>query len=124
MGKVCPATNLPPFITIHGDQDSAVPYTGGDLAGFPLGIPAVEDRTAEFAAKEGCTAGPAGTSVAADVVHIVWECPEGKAAEIYKVLDGGHAWPGAAVSTPGWTQSIDASDVILDFFDAHPQAAD
>ncbi len=117
--KACPASTVPPFIAFHGDADVPDPYTGGDLAGFPLGIPAVEDRVEEFGSKQGCSGERTEREVADDVVLISWSCPAGKAAELYKILGGSHSWPGSESTDPGTTQSIDASDLMLDFFDEH-----
>jgi polyhydroxybutyrate depolymerase len=113
-GLFCPAPSVPPFITFHGDADPAVPYGGGNLAGLPLGIPSVEGRTNEFALKEGCTTQVRTTRIAANVEHKVWQCPPWAAAEVYKIIGGGHVWPGSVGN-----QSIDATRVILSFFAQH-----
>lgn len=114
-GLFCPADTVPPFITFHGDADSQVDYTGGTLSGFDLGIPAVEERAADFAERQGCTADTTETPIGDDVVHIVWDCPDGATAEVYKILGGEHVWPGS--ERGGATQTVDASSLILDFFD-------
>jgi poly(3-hydroxybutyrate) depolymerase len=36
-------------------------------------------------------------------------------------LGGGHTWPGMKPVTPGTTETIDASELMLDFFDKHPR---
>ena len=117
-GLSCPASTVPPFITFHGDADSQVEYAGGKLSGFDLGIPAVEERAADFAERQGCTANKTETPIGADVVHMVWDCPPGAGAEVYKILGGEHVWPGSAASRA--TQTVDATSLILDFFDQHP----
>jgi polyhydroxybutyrate depolymerase len=119
-GLSCPAATVPPFVTFHGDADSQVEYTGGKLSGFDLGIPAVEARAADFAQRQGCSSATTETPIGDDVVHIVWDCPPGAAAEVYKILGGDHVWPGSA--NPGATQTVDATSLILDFFDSHPSA--
>jgi polyhydroxybutyrate depolymerase len=119
-GLACPATDLPPFVAVADTADPQVTYTGGTLAGFKLGIPAVEDRMADFAKKQGCSATHKDTKVAKDVVHMVWKCPKGSAAELYKVIGGTHEWPGSPNGGPGSTNGIDTTSRILDFFDAHP----
>jgi polyhydroxybutyrate depolymerase len=119
-GLGCPASTVPPFITFHGDADSQVEYTGGKLSGFDLGIPAVEARAADFAKRQGCTSDRKETPIGDDVIHMVWDCPSGAAAEVYKILGGDHVWPGSAA--PGATQTVDATSLILDFFDHHSRA--
>ena len=119
-GLSCPASTVPPFITFHGDADGQVDYAGGNLSGFDLGIPAVEERAADFAQRQGCSAETTETPVGDDVIHIVWDCPTGAGAEVYKVLGGGHVWPGS--TGRGATQTVDATSLILDFFDNHTSA--
>lgn len=117
-GKSCPAATVPPAIIFHGDADPLVPYTGGDLVGFPLGIPGVEERAADFAKRDGCEAKPSVENIGADVVHSTWTCPKGGGLELYKVIGGGHTWPGSPTDTSA-TRTVDATALILDFFDAH-----
>lgn len=116
-GLHCPAEEVPPFITFHGDADPAVEYAGGSLSGFELGIPGVEERAADFAQRQGCASATSEEPIGDDVIHIRWECPAGAAAEVYQILGGGHDWPGSP--DPGATQTVDATALILDFFDAH-----
>jgi polyhydroxybutyrate depolymerase len=131
--KVCQAKKATPTIAFHGDADPLVPYTGGGMFGYDLGLPPVEQRLGEIAKLGGCNAGPTTSSVAKDVRLIRWQCPAGMAVELYKVLGGGHTWPGAgtylhrdaAESAPSKvgreTESIVATKLILDFFDSHRQ---
>ena len=120
-GLTCPAEVVPPFITFHGDADSQVDYDGGNLSGFDLGIPAVEERAADFAQRQGCSATTTEETIGEDVIHITWDCPDGAAAEVYRILGGEHIWPGSP--QPGANQTVDASELILDFFDTHPTDA-
>jgi polyhydroxybutyrate depolymerase len=129
--KVCRAKQATPTIAFHGDADPLVPYTGGGMFGYNLGLPAVELRLSEIAKLGGCEAGPATTTVAKDVRLLRWHCPAGFAVELYKVLGGGHTWPGAGTYVRSnaaeldrfhvgrETESIVATKLILDFFDAH-----
>lgn len=122
MAKFCPGEHVPPLITFHGDADVPMPYQGGTVVGIELGVPDVDTRMAEMAGKEHCS-GSTDTEISTDVVHRVWDCPPGSALELYKVLGGGHTWPGedpAGASGLGVvTQSIDATQLMLDFFDSH-----
>ena len=117
-GLLCPAAEVPPFVTFHGDADSQVDYAGGNLSGFDLGIPAVEERAADFAQRQGCADTTTEERIGDDVIHIVWDCPPGAAAEVYRILGGEHVWPGSP--SPGANQTVDATPLILDFFDSHP----
>lgn len=121
MPKYCPGNHLPPLVTFHGDADPAMPYTGNTVVGIALGVPTVDTRLNEIAGKEHCSTSPSETDIASDVVHRVWKCPPGSAVELYKIHGGGHAWPGAATagSLGRATQSINATNLILDFFAKH-----
>ena len=79
--KVCQAKTATPTIAFHGDADQLVPYAGGGMFDFDLGLPAVETRLAEIAKLGGCEAGPETTTVAEDVKLIRWDCPAGMAVE-------------------------------------------
>ena len=146
MTTSCPATTPIATIAFHGDDDPLVAYEGGVVADFELGNPGVQDRMAELAALGGCDAEPTTTEPFDDVVVDVWpNCEPGIDVELYTVLDGGHTWPGVttyrsedelapdddddaladdsgeAVAAAGHqTTNIVATDLALDFFDAHP----
>jgi polyhydroxybutyrate depolymerase len=121
-------------LAFHGTSDPIVPYQGGEyFSGAPigrvLGVPAakpVDDAVAAWAAFDGCGARPEQSWVADDVRRFVWRgCPATGAVELYRVVGGGHTWPGSVAVREGrlgsTTTSIDATDLILDFFDAHPR---
>jgi polyhydroxybutyrate depolymerase len=121
-------------LAFHGTADPIVPYQGGDY--FSGAAPArtagraqakpVDDAIAAWAAFDGCGT-PASTAfVADDVRHLVWpRCPRNGAVQLYRVIAGGHTWPGAvavrAERLGATTTSIDATTLILNFFDAHPR---
>jgi polyhydroxybutyrate depolymerase len=130
--KVCDATEATPLIVFHGDADGLVPYEGGGMFGYELGLPSVEQRVGEIAKLGACAEPPTETEVADDVTRLRWKCPAGMGAELYKVLGGGHTWPGAgtyvdaqgtrdeAPPTVGHeTGNLVATELMLDFFDAH-----
>lgn len=125
MPKFCVGSDVPPMITFHGDADRPMPYAGGTVVGIDLGVPDVDTRVDEVAAKGQCEP-PTEEQIADDVVHRVWSCPDGNAVELYKVLGGGHTWPGedpSGVGTLGVvTDNIDATELMLDFFDQHTKA--
>ena len=63
-----------------------------------------------------------------DVQHIgsdvvLWtypDCAPGVDVELYTILHGDHSWPGAAITIAPTTHTIDATTLILDFFQRHP----
>jgi polyhydroxybutyrate depolymerase len=126
----CKAKHPTPLIAFHGTADPLVNYDGGGSALDPnLNLPSVAARMAEFAALGSCTTPPTTTQPYTDVSHTVWPCPANMGLELYTVIGGGHAWPGAPTDgtrgkdLPAYvgyeTQSIDATKLILDFFNKH-----
>jgi len=129
---VCTAGTPPTAVlAFHGTADPIVPYHGG---AYFSGVNAprtgrvqaqpVDDSVANWARFDGCGAPASTTPVAADVEHIVYpDCPSSGTVELYRVVGGGHTWPGALpVARLGpTTSSIDASALMVAFFDAHPR---
>jgi len=140
---VCDATTPPvSVLAFHGTADSVVSYEGGpyfsgidasvlpealrqrivELAG--LEARAVPGSVAQWAAFDGCAESPRTTQVASDVTRTAYaRCRRGTAVVLFTVVQGGHTWPDApAVARLGTTtRSIDASDLMLRFFDEHPR---
>jgi len=136
-----------PVIAFHGTADTFVPYAGGlgpSVASLPspdgtstLGTfapsddpapagPTVAERASTWAARNGCATVADETAVAPDVTLLEFACPAGAEVELYRVDGGGHTWPGSAFSQQiagivgPTTTSIDATQLIWDFFEAHP----
>lgn len=107
-----------PVVAFHGDADPIVPYGGMGRI-----LPAAEEWAGDWAARDGCDAVPAMTAVASDVTALRWiGCEAGAEVVLYRVSGGRHGWPGSARSGDwlGTTASVEASEVIWDFFAAHP----
>jgi polyhydroxybutyrate depolymerase len=143
--KVCTAGTPPTAVlAFHGTADPIVPYGGGAYfsgasgasaatraIGSRLGVlqaQPVDDAVAKWAAFDGCGTPATTTATAPDVEHVVYPgCPPSGAVELYRVLGGGHTWPGGiAVNADRLgptTTSIDATALMLAFFDAHPRKA-
>jgi polyhydroxybutyrate depolymerase len=114
-----------PVVTFHGTSDPILWY-----AFF-------KDAPQAWATKYGCGPSTRRTVVDADPVTQQpvfldsWDCrAQHTAVESYVIEGGGHAWPGSWFSTligiiVGKTAtSIDATDVIWDFFERHPMRHD
>ncbi len=123
----CQPTHPVAVIHIHGTDDTHLPYNGGVGPDSRVGVnfASVQESVGFWTAFNGCDPQPQTTS-SADIQHQVWSgCRDGAAVELYTIIGGKHAWPGS--NGPGWaggdepTQSISASDVIWDFFAAHPR---
>ena len=115
-------------IVFHGKADLIVPYGGGPAATVPGGMDSEYDPVSTavdvWATTGGCT-GATDEQVSASVVRQVRTgCMAGYGVELYTVDGGGHAWPGGE---PGWaggdvpTTEVVATDLIWDFFAAHPK---
>lgn len=119
----CTATERKvPFLTFHGTTDPILSY---DLfAAAP----------SEIAEKYGCSDPPTVTTLDPDpdpvtggpITRTVWDCTGVEsAAESYVLAGGGHSWPGSVFfSWLGFivgptASSLDATDVIWDFFAEH-----
>jgi polyhydroxybutyrate depolymerase len=123
---VYPATCDPPplpVLAFHGTADPLVPYGGGTVASSGLPVQGAEAAMAQWAAKDGCTATPTTTSLAPDVTQLDWKgCTSGLAVTLERIEGGGHTWPGSAIDVSrlgATTKSIDATNELLDFFEAH-----
>lgn len=150
----CEPTRAVPAITFHGTVDEFVLYDGGfgagaaslpapDGSGDTLGelgadsgensaiVPGsidqnIPDITSAWAVRNGCEAEPVESSVAADVVLVDFDCPVGADLNLYRIIDGGHTWPGSELSASleaimgRTTTSIDATATIWEFFSRHP----
>ena len=66
------------------------------------------------------------STVAEDVTLIAFDCPHDGEVQLYRITDGGHAWPGSrfsgqlAAAIGRTTMSIDADELIWSFFVQHP----
>jgi polyhydroxybutyrate depolymerase len=134
-GRGTPPTSL---LAFHGTADPIVPYAGGRYfagadplddtptrAGAARARP-VDDAVAGWAAFDGCSTPATTTPEAGGIEHVVYpDCPTGGTVELYRVVDGGHTWPGAFpinfTRLGPTTSAIDATALMLAFFDAHPR---
>ena len=130
------------FLAFHGTSDPLVPYGGGPIG--PLGrlVEHRENRSRTLA-RRGLTApiedvaadwSPPGSRAVAHtaplpggpgeirVERLSWAAPGGSGprAEIYRIVGGGHTWPGAAQYLPARfvgrvAAQLDATGILLDF---------
>jgi polyhydroxybutyrate depolymerase len=109
----CEPTRPVPIRTYHGTADPIVLFNGGfdltlpsDRGGGPTttqpppdlegeGFPA---NAAAWAERNGCDPEPTDTDLSDEVIHRVYDCPDGSDVEFEIVVDGGHAWPGSEFS--------------------------
>jgi len=106
-----------PVVAFHGTADRLLPYEGQ-----PPVFLAVHDWAAQWAALNGCAATPAITFSQDDVTGETWSgCRSGADVVLYTVKGKGHSWPGSSMPANITTQAISATDVMWEFFAAHPR---
>ena len=113
----CPSGPIS-VLGIHGTDDRIVPYTGGQLIRRPdIEMPDVESTYEDWAENGRC--GPSVDEQVADDVRVRrWsDCHDDVEVLLYTVFGGDHVWPRS--EHPLWPSSIDATTMVLDFFDTH-----
>jgi polyhydroxybutyrate depolymerase len=122
LSGACPGDDPVSVLAIHGDADAIAGYAGSSLMGFDLGNPSVPDRMAAWASFDGCGAQPTVDGSTPGLTVTRWPgCDDDTDVELWTLDGWGHEWPRAAAPTqPG---VIDATEVVLDFFDAHDRDA-
>jgi polyhydroxybutyrate depolymerase len=107
-----------PVMEIHGTADGTVPYEGNLL------FASTETVLDYWVNVNECDAMPAITAIpditmtdGCTAEHQLYvNGNNGSTVEHYKIIDGGHTWPGAFVGGAGTNQDIDASKEIWRFF--------
>jgi len=114
-----PARSIP-VLAFHGKADNIVPYEGNRQRM----LPPIHDWAAAWAQRDQCTTASTVTQPVQDVTREAWSgCQGGAEVILYAIDNHGHSWPGSD-RLPGITsQAINATDVMWDFFVAHPQPA-
>ncbi len=136
LSSTCPPDVHVPAVAFHGTADPVVPFVGGKvnadvkgMAATGVNAPGAEGAIAKLAQHNGCAPDPVNTSIGTDVTRRVWSgCTDGADVTFYRIEGAGHTWPGGIdISKLGFrglggvTTTIDATSIILDFFDAHPK---
>lgn len=118
---VCDPEFARPAMQIHGTADGTVPYNGNaEMAS----IPDVVDFWVET---NNCNPVPIVTDIpnidpedGTTTEHYLYAGGEnGNTVEHYKVIDGGHTWPGAIIAIGATSYDFDASTEIWRFFRQH-----
>jgi polyhydroxybutyrate depolymerase len=114
----CRPSRPVPVVAFHGTADHIVPYEGNERS-----LPHIREWAAGWAARNGCAPTPAVTFRRGEVTGETWSgCRESAEVVLYTIEGRGHSWPGAdlAPNLDVATKDINATDVIWDFFAAHP----
>ncbi len=118
--NACQASHPTPIMQIHGTADAVVAYNGAGIGSMP-----VDDLIQFWVNFNNCNTTPTFTTVPNIVTtdnctaeHYVYTGgTHGATVELFKIIDGGHNWPGAPISINGNTNmDISASKEIWRFF--------
>lgn len=121
----CKPVRLVPIIAFHGTDDPIVPFEGGRAGG--LDLPYVESWARTWARRNGCDRAPEETQITKNVSRMAFDgCDADADVVLYTITGGGHTWPGGMplpeFITGITTQEIHASELMWEFFVAHPQS--
>jgi len=111
----CHPTRPVAYMEFHGTSDPLVSYNGRPAINF---LPVMQTMQ-DWAKRDSCTSGPSTFFQQADVTGLKWtNCQGGVTVEHYRINDGGHTWPGAAVSAPlgTTTHTVSATTLGWQFF--------
>lgn len=112
-----------PMMHVHGTGDVVVPYDGGGLGNnrsVALSVQTLRDR--DMCPSSGDAGGGSVFYTKGDVSCTEWgPCSGATNVRLCTVTNGGHQWPGGEQLPYGGSPSpnLDASNAILDFFEAH-----
>ena len=120
----CYSAGSVPLITFHGTADQFWPFDGGTgLLGLPT--EPVEKDMHDWAVHNSCDLTLQNQTIASDVtLETYTNCNANADVELYVIEGGGHTFPGAPFDIPSFgptSRSIDAAQLIWEFFAAHPK---
>lgn len=122
----CALTRPVPEVVFHGTEDHNVFYLGAENQPIlEMQVP-IPETAAAWAEMNGCAATTSEETIGSDVTVIAWDCPSGQDVVLYRLEGGGHTWPGDHSVLPGSdpgaviNMTIDATEVMWDFFVQHP----
>lgn len=122
------------ILVLNGTDDPLVPYGGGPVARHRGETVSTDEIVRRWVAANRCAKDPEviqlpdrdptdGTRVRKTAYT---SCAQRSAVVLYTIEGGGHTWPGAAQALPRAivgrvSREINATEVIWQFFAAHPQ---
>ena len=112
-----------PLIGFHGMKDRHIPYHGGEgkRTKDVLEFYSVAQSLAFWISANGCEKIPARDTMRDGTVDKdSYACQDHEDIVFYSLRDGGHAWP-VDGDCSGEGKCVSATDVIWEFFRAHPK---
>ncbi len=104
LNRSCTPGRPIPMLILHGSVDPFVPEGGGymSVGGIPLGVIGAQALADFWAANNGCTSTVGPTALpdtnlsdnSSVVVSLASNCVNGSQVAYYRILGGGHTWPG------------------------------
>jgi polyhydroxybutyrate depolymerase len=114
----CGPSRPVPVVAFHGLADKIVPYDGVKLSAI---APPIRDWAAAWAERDQCGSTPVTKQVSSGVTSDTWQNCQGNAVVVlYTIQNHGHSWPGSHFLPEITSQEINATDVMWEFFKAHP----
>ena len=115
----CWPANPIAFVAVHGTDDDGAFYDGRQ----ELGLPSVPGLAQAWAVQNGCGPQPVRTEIEPSVWALHWrDCPQNVEVALYTLEGFGHGWPNfGTMSARSSDPEFQATDVIWDFFAAHPK---
>jgi polyhydroxybutyrate depolymerase len=123
-------------LIINGTEDPIVPYNGGEVSFLSLKtgkVISVADTVKFWVSKDGCPVTPKTEQLphlntndsTSTVIESYPGCRDGAEVVLYKVIGGGHTWPGGLQYMPDkiigkTSRDFSATDTIWQFFKLHP----
>ncbi|MCJ7568494.1 MAG: hypothetical protein MUO58_13220 [Anaerolineales bacterium] len=121
------------LIAFYGTDDPLVAYEGGivsesfiskliNRSSHPVSFPSVKSYIEAWAERDGCTLVPELIPAQGDASGVRYTgCKNASEIVFYTIEGGGHTWPGGRPTYVGKTsRDINASQVMWEFFKAHP----
>jgi polyhydroxybutyrate depolymerase len=124
----CEPTQPVSVIAFHGTSDRNVLYDGG-VPKLQIDSHTREDKSVAYAMsfwsqQDGCMSSPYREE-SSNIIHEIYpNCAKTTGVELYTIKGGGHAWPGGDrtnIILDAPTDEISATELMWDFFAAHPK---
>jgi polyhydroxybutyrate depolymerase len=116
----CTPADRVSVVVFHGTDDHLVPFNGGSTP-FQMGSKRKDNSVAGaisfWVKKDGCSVAPEHAESAEVHTDIYSACQDGTAVALYAIQGGHHMWPGLRISG----NHVPASDIMWQFFAAHPK---
>lgn len=119
-----PYMSVTPLLEFHGNNTAHIPYSGGPSdTGSSNIVPSIPGLLNRWAIRDGCTDPPTFQTSRqndSDVEIRTYTCSGAQGNVIgYLIESMAHSWP----SIKAGTAPIDATPIIIDFFNSHPKPA-